>query len=155
MKYKVLSAFFALLLITGCQQGQLSKQDVGTGAGAILGGIAGSQIGSGSGQLWATGAGTLIGALAGSEIGKSLDRADRMYMARANEQARSAPLGETITWNNPESPNRGSITPVRDGYTESGRYCREFQQTVVISGREQEAYGTACQQPDGTWEIVD
>jgi surface antigen len=35
-----------------------------------------------------------------------------------------------------------------------GAYCREFQQTVSIGGREERAYGTACRQPDGSWKVV-
>lgn len=154
MRNLVLLILVMPFFLAGCEQGAGNKQRLGTGVGAVLGGVAGSQLGSGSGRLWATGAGTLLGALAGSEIGKSLDRADRVYMARANDQAKEAPIGETISWNNPERDTRGSVTPVRDGYSQNGRYCREFQQVVVIGGREQEAYGTACQQPDGSWEIV-
>lgn len=33
-------------------------------------------------------------------------------------------------------------------------YCREYTRTVYIGGRTQEAYGTACYQPDGSWMIV-
>jgi hypothetical protein len=36
----------------------------------------------------------------------------------------------------------------------NGEYCREFTQTVSVGGRAQEAYGTACRQPDGSWRIV-
>jgi hypothetical protein len=36
----------------------------------------------------------------------------------------------------------------------AGQYCREFQQSIDIGGRNQPAYGTACQQPDGSWTIV-
>lgn len=32
-------------------------------------------------------------------------------------------------------------------------YCREFTQTVSIGGKIKESYGTACMQPDGTWEM--
>ncbi|MCG8359860.1 MAG: hypothetical protein MI920_30210 [Kiloniellales bacterium] len=69
-------------------------------------------------------------------------------------QAASAPVGQTIVWNNPDSGARGSVTPVRDGTSASGEYCREFQQTVTISGRTQETYGTACRQRDGSWRVV-
>jgi hypothetical protein len=31
--------------------------------------------------------------------------------------------------------------------------CREFQQTVTIGGRPQQAVGTICQQADGTWKV--
>lgn len=33
-------------------------------------------------------------------------------------------------------------------------YCREFTKVVTIGGRAQNAYGQACQQADGSWEIV-
>jgi len=33
--------------------------------------------------------------------------------------------------------------------------CREEQHTVVIDGKQQQAFGTACQQADGTWRLVD
>ena len=33
--------------------------------------------------------------------------------------------------------------------------CREATTTVVIGGRQQRVYGTACRQPDGSWHLVD
>ena len=51
--------------------------------------------------------------------------------------------------------NSGIVTPVRDGTdTATGSYCREFQQTVTIGGKAEQAYGTACRQPDGTWKVI-
>ncbi|HZT52258.1 MAG TPA: hypothetical protein VFA22_10015 [Stellaceae bacterium] len=32
--------------------------------------------------------------------------------------------------------------------------CREFQRTVEIGGKRQNAYGIACRQPDGSWRIT-
>ena len=32
--------------------------------------------------------------------------------------------------------------------------CREYQSTGVVNGAVAQTYGTACQQPDGTWRIV-
>lgn len=132
-----------------------TKQTVGSAAGAVLGGIAGSKVGSGNGQLWATGVGTLVGAFLGSEVGKSLDRADMMYASRATERAYAAPIGETISWENPESGNRGTVTPIKEGKnTQTGDYCRQYQQTIVVDGQAETAYGTACKQNDGTWVLV-
>lgn len=139
----------------GGQQWGMNKQNVGAGVGAVAGGLLGSQVGKGDGQLWATGAGVLLGALIGSQAGASLDRADQLYAQKAMATAQTAPVGETIEWNNPESGNSGSYTPVREGTSKtSGSYCREYQQTVIVGGQEQSAYGTACQQPDGSWKIV-
>ncbi|MDH3596170.1 MAG: RT0821/Lpp0805 family surface protein [Rhodospirillales bacterium] len=155
MKFKtVIAAVMIALLSTACA-GQGEKQTLGTLGGAALGGLLGSQFGSGSGKLAATGVGVFIGALIGSEIGRSMDEVDRMKANQAINTAHTAPVGETITWNNPDSGHSGTVTPIRDGTSSSGSYCREFQQTVTIGGQTEEAYGTACRQPDGSWQIVD
>lgn len=38
--------------------------------------------------------------------------------------------------------------------TPSGQYCREYQTSVMVGGRPQPSYGTACLQPDGVWRVV-
>lgn len=146
----------SLFGLTACESldGRGNKELIGAGSGAVIGGVLGSNVGNGKGQLIATGAGALVGAWLGSEVGRSLDRADRQYMEGAAYEAQRAPVGDPISWSNPESGNSGQITPTRDGYSASGRYCREFQQTVFIGGREETAFGTACKQADGTWQIV-
>ena len=151
----MLAAALVALFTAGCaQQGYGTKQTVGGLGGAALGGLLGSQFGSGTGQLAFTAAGVVLGGLVGSEIGRSLDDADRMRMDRANRQASAAPIGQSITWNNPDSGNYGTVTPTRDGTAQNGDYCREFQQTVTVGGRTETAYGVACRQADGTWRVV-
>lgn len=45
--------------------------------------------------------------------------------------------------------------PASDPYrTSDGRYCREYQAQVMVGGVPQPSYGTACQQPDGSWRVV-
>jgi len=155
---KIINLLFALLItfnITACTSAGGTKQSVGGLTGAALGGLLGSQFGSGKGQLATTGAGVLIGGLIGSEIGYSMDELDRMKANRAIRTSYRAPLGETIRWNNPDSGNYGTVTPTKDGTSSKGNYCREFQQSVTISGRTEQAYGVACRQPDGSWRIVE
>lgn len=36
---------------------------------------------------------------------------------------------------------------------DSGPYCREYTRNVMVGNRMQEGYGTACLQPDGSWQI--
>ena len=48
-------------------------------------------------------------------------------------------------------PFMASVSPAQA----ADQYCREYTKTVTIGGRQQQAYGTACYQPDGSWEIVD
>lgn len=143
------------LALAGCADAQNNPKTTG---GAIIGGIGGALLGSmfgkGTGQLVAVGVGTLAGAMIGSEVGKTLDAADRAQIDRAERQATTAPIGQTIAWNNPQSGNSGTITPVRDGNHTDGRYCREFQQTIEIGGKLEKGYGTACRQADGSWQIM-
>jgi len=35
-----------------------------------------------------------------------------------------------------------------------GGNCVQFQTTVIINGQPTQAWGTACEQPDGTWRLV-
>jgi len=70
----------------------------------------------------------------------------------AQIRATTAPIGQTIVWDDGNAA--GSVVATRDGTSSAGRYCREFQQTVTIGGRTEQAYGTACQQPDGAWQII-
>ena len=141
--------------LAACESTGGQKQTGGALLGGVGGAIAGAQFGSGSGRIAAAVAGTLLGALIGSEVGRSLDKADLAYANNANQRAQSAPLHQPIQWNNPQTGNYGTITPVRDGTdTRTGAYCREFQQTVTIGGKTESAYGTACRQPDGTWKVV-
>ena len=131
-----------------------SKQTIGALTGAAGGGLLGAQFGDGKAQLAATAAGTLAGALIGSEIGRSMDTVDKLKVGQAQQQASAAPVGETIVWSNPDSGNSGSVTTLRDGTSTGGRYCREFQQTVVVGGQVQDSYGVACRQPDGSWQLI-
>ena len=154
----------AALLLSACatnnggqaQPGEfgMNKTTGGTLIGGAAGAVAGAQFGKGSGKVAATALGALIGAFAGHEVGASLDRADQMYAQRASVQAQQAPIGQAISWNNPESGNSGTIVATRDGRDASGAYCREFQQTINVGGQQQQGFGTACRQPDGTWKIV-
>ena len=142
------------LALGACEAGR-EKEQLGGLIGAGLGALAGSQIGGGRGQLAAVAVGTLAGAWAGSEIGRRLDERDRLLASQAIQQSYAAPFGQTIQWQNPESGNAGTVTSTREGTdVASGAYCREYQQTIVVGGQTESAYGAACQQPDGTWKIV-
>lgn len=134
--------------------GESNKTTAGTLLGAVGGALLGSQIGSGKGRIVGAVAGTMIGGFIGNQIGQSLDRDDVAHAQAAQRRAYAAPIGQQITWNNPDSGHSGTITPIRDGRDVSGNYCREYQTTIQVGGETQKAYGTACRQPDGTWKVV-
>ena len=158
-KVMITAATIVALSLAACTgadngTGMGNKELIGSGTGAILGGFLGSKVGKGSGQLWATGAGALLGLAVGNSIGASLDKADIAYANKAEQAAYTAPVGRQITWNNPDTGRHGTITPVRDGRSSSGQYCREFKTSIFIDGEAQTATGTACQGADGKWQVV-
>ena len=154
-KFMMSLSLVALLFTSACQTDGIGvKQGVGVLGGAGLGGLAGAQFGKGNGQLAATAAGVLLGAFLGNEIGSSLDHADEVYANRAFSNAAAAPIGRPIQWDNPQSGNRGTIVMTNQGRdVATNAYCREYQQTIYVGGRAQQATGTACQAPDGSWQI--
>ena len=153
---RIATAMLFVFMLTACQSFQDSpKQAGGTLLGAGLGALVGSQIGSGKGQLAAVAIGALGGAYLGSEIGKSLDKADRTIMGRnAHDTLERTRTGQKTAWRNPDSGHSGTFTPTRTFQMASGQPCREYQQTVTIGGRTENAYGTSCRQADGSWKIV-
>ena len=81
-----------------------------------------------------------------------LNESQRDHVVWAQERAYNAPLGDTIQWN--DGGASGNVIPTREGRDTDGRYCREFQQQIVVGQRSQSGYGVACRQPDGAWEII-
>ncbi|TAL30575.1 MAG: glycine zipper 2TM domain-containing protein [Alphaproteobacteria bacterium] len=163
MKTKIMIvALAASLSLAGCAPpgeqntwGMGNKQTAGAVTGGVLGGLVGHQIGGGRGKSWTTGIGAVLGALAGSQIGKQMDEQDLAYHRQTWDRAYSAPINDTITWNNPDNGHHGSITPIREGRNAStGGTCREYKQSIFIGGQAQTAVGTACQNSDGTWTMV-
>ncbi|MHB8765675.1 MAG: RT0821/Lpp0805 family surface protein, partial [Deferrisomatales bacterium] len=64
------------------------------------------------------------------------------------------PSQQASEWVNPDSGRSGAVVPVRTFEGAQGQPCREFITTIIIGGREEQGYGTACRQPDGDWQIV-
>lgn len=84
---------------------------------------------------------------------QSANETQRYAHERALNRAATAPVGDPIIWN--EHNGSGRITVTRTGTLPStGQPCREFTQEVTIDGQQETAYGTACRQPDGAWQLV-
>lgn len=152
-------------------------------AGAVVGGVIGGQFGN-DGDDRAIGAvagallGGAIGASAAGDCGSyygddgaydayydddySYDDG-RYYGAYAGERYddgyyydtfESADPYERVEWRDDRYGYDGYVEPMDWYEDDNGRDCREFSQTVYIDGRRQQAFGTACRAPDGTWQIV-
>lgn len=124
---------------------------IGTVIGGVAGGLIGNQFGKGTGNTVSTVSGALLGAVFGNQVGVNLSRADSNCMAQALEYARP---GTQVVWQAPQENASYSILPTRNFREENGRYCREYQTNIRVSGKTRKAYGTACRQPNGQWEIV-
>ncbi len=127
------------------------KTAIGGLGGATVGGLIAAAAGGGGAGI---AAGVIGGALLGGLVGNLLDDRDKKMAADSAHRAlESAPSGQTVAWNNPDSGHSGTVTPVRT-YQSGGTYCREYQQSVTIDGKQERSYGTACRQPDGSWKIA-
>jgi surface antigen len=142
-------ALAATLAVTGCATYQGPQEQTGMVIGGILGGVLGNQVGGGHGRTAAIIAGTLAGAAIGGAIGQSMDATDRMRVGQSLETVRT---GVPSRWHNPDTGNSYTVVPTRT-YETAGGPCREYTIDAVIGGRMEQVYGTACRQPDGSWQI--
>jgi surface antigen len=154
------------------------KDAWGTVIGAVGGAVAGAQIGKGKGRLVATATGTLLGAAIGHSVGRSLDRADSVYYGGVSY--RDSPRHY---WDRPHrdryyghrdhgywTPHRTVVRhyyePAPVVYVQSAptviyvpqvqvvqAYCREYTAPIAVGGSTVQGYGTACQRPDGAWDL--
>lgn len=129
----------------------MSNQDAGVMTGAIAGGLLGSTIGKGGGQALAIAAGAMAGAIIGGNIGRNMDENDRYRMNQALE---GNAIGQPAYWSNSHSGCNYTVIPVRNVSVGDNQYCREYRTTAIIAGKKQQMYGTACRQPDGSWQAV-
>lgn len=133
----------------GIDLGTCYREQIGQILGGAAGGAAGSTIGKGDGKTVAVTAGTVIGFIVGGSIGRSMDQLDQNCVGQVLERADT---GRTVRWKNPDG-ERYSVTPTRT-FEQNGRYCREYRSTGILGGGEQVLTGTACRNPDGTWQLV-
>ena len=101
-------------------------------------------------------AGTLLGAAAvfGQQTA-ALSAPEQQAMSDTVQHAlENNKTNQPSDWVNPDTGNSGGVTPVRTFANADGQPCREFISTIIIGGEQQQGYGTACRQPDGTWQIV-
>lgn len=136
----------SVLGLSGCTPGH--NTGGATFAGAAAGGlIGGALFNGGPGGVIA---GALIGGIVGNQIGQSMDRQDRANMSSA---ITTTPVGSQAQWRNERTDTTYVVKPVSQS-RKHGRYCREYQTTVTVGGKERRAYGKACRKPDGSWKIV-
>jgi surface antigen len=131
-----------------------NKQGTGTIVGAVAGGAAGAAIGGRDNRIPGMAIGAVAGGILGNVIGKDLDDRDRQLAAAAEYQALEyGQSGSPTPWDNPQSQHRGQIVPGKP-YQQGSTHCRPYTHTIYIGGQPQTVRGTACRQPDGTWQTI-
>ena len=145
-------AILLAFVLAGCETTPGPKATVGGLGGATVGGLLAAGLGASPAAIAGS---VILGGLVGGAIGDRMDAADKRHANEAAARAlETAPSGRSVTWQNPDTRHAGSVTPTRTYQTATGQYCREYQQTVTIDGKQQRSYGTACRQADGSWKIV-
>ncbi len=127
----------------------------GVAIGAIIGGLFGNAVG-GRNSGGATVAGVVAGGALGAALTHKLDCNDRSYVYRTQMEGFNAGrAGATYEWRNPENNHRGNFKVI-DYYKDEDNFRYSvYSQEVFIDGRPEEVNGRACQQPNGTWVIID
>jgi len=141
------------LVFSACATAQNNpKTTVGALGGAAAGGLIGAAAG---GSPAAIAGGVILGGLLGGAVGNALDQRDKdLAMKQAQYSLENSPSNQSGEWHNPDSGNSGTFTPTRTYQTETGQYCREYTQEIMVAGEKHQSYGTACRQPDGSWQVV-
>lgn len=154
--FKKVALITAIAFGLSACEGDGVNEGLGTLVGAGIGAFLGSEIDGGRHRGAGMVIGYMAGAMIGNSIGRKLDERDRLMASRAHQRSlETSRSGVRTDWYNPDTGNRGYYEPepaFKD--EETNRYCREYTQVIMIGGEEQVAYGRACRQPDGQWEIV-
>jgi len=148
----------AATAIAGCSSASGPKEAGGTAAGAVAGGVIGNAVGgaaAGAGnRLAGTVIGAAVGGFLGNRIGAALDDDDKRHAYAAQTEAlETGPSGAPVAWRNPDSGRYGNVVP-GPAYQANGATCRQYTHTIYIDGTPQVERGTACRNPDGTWNAV-
>jgi len=128
-------------------------------AGAIVGALVGGLLGNAAGprrDKAVHGRGCDAGGAIGAALSTKMNCEDRGYAYRTYSQGFNAGrVNATYEWRNPDNDHRGKFHVLDYYRDEDGFRCSVFSHEIWVGGRPEEARGRACQQPDGSWAIID
>ena len=124
-------------------------------AGALIGGLLGNALGQRGNRGVPTIAGVVMGGALGAALTRNLNCEDQSYAYNTYYNGfNSGRTNVPYQWRNPNSGNYGEVR-VDNYFNDPGGFrCANFNQEIFVRGRPQAARGRACQQPDGTWTVV-
>lgn len=162
----------SLATLSACQTGEGIGQNTlaGAGAGAVIGGVGCALAGGNARQCALIAA---AGAVVGGTIGAQIDARDRERRQAAlmdairdeeyrdQQAARPSPAGarraapraapKQVAWANPDTGNRGTITPLR-AVVKNNQECKVMQETYFKDGDPISGETTVCRQANGSWK---
>ncbi|MFN3656537.1 MAG: RT0821/Lpp0805 family surface protein [Pseudolabrys sp.] len=73
--------------------------------------------------------------------------------AAASELLRRGQKDASLTWENPKTGARGTVTPIASAYRSEGRTCHDFLASYVTDKAQSWLQGEACKEQKGAWEV--
>ena len=98
-----------------------------------------------------------LGACAGLQGGdpglyQALSDSDVRLASRTMQSAlEQAPDGTTRSWVNELTGHRGSLTPTRTYVSESGQFCRDYREELVVGTASGSFSQRACRDDNARW----
>ena len=135
----------------GLDLGHCNRVVLGGTLGWATGAVLGSTVDKNDGRSAAIVGGADIGVLVGGAIGQYMDSVDQNCVGQILEHT---PDGRSIAWRNSDNDFAYQVTPKAAFQTGDGRTCRNYVTEVWIDDQQQQVFGTACRQPDGSWKVI-
>jgi hypothetical protein len=124
-----------------------------TGVGGAITSYFRVQTPLGVGIHWSAQGTTPYAPPAGAYARPMLSPLDTQMSQQAEMRSYGAPLGQLVTWMNPQTGNSGSITPYREGRAPDGAPCREMRASLTIGGVTHTGFAAACRDRAGQWHV--
>lgn len=96
----------------------------------------------------------LNGGLIGGDLGRSIGDRDRRRGLEAEYTAlEHTPAGRAVGWTSDGGRWSGEVIAAQP-YRVGSQDCRQYRHRLIDGGRQTEARGTACRNPDGSWTLL-
>ena len=135
------------LFLSGCNDPNMSNENLGR----LGGGLAGAAVGAAAsdGDAVPVVAGALVGSYIGGEIGRNKDKQNE---EKAASVLNSSLAKATTKWTNSKDKTQYTMS-VSQKYTSNGKTCRPFTVKKVLNGSATSKNGIACID-GGMWNLA-
>ena len=147
-------ALLAALLLTACAEtadyvAENPHKVLSPFIGANAGAAGGQAIGSATAVFGMSAAGAIVGFAAGPYLAKR----DVVFFDKAIDRTAVAEPGKPVSWTNPNTGTRGTMTRLRDVAGPGTDTCRLLRSEVKAAGEDTVEDMVVCRPAFGTWYI--